>query len=145
MTIELSNVLKHSSLGQTFKGVNKFFLNKFYSALALTIAIILIIMVLYPCKKETPIYLLLKVGLYIFIGSVSIIFIHDIALIDNYKTHINKQDTEKIIDVISGHENTGFHNETIEIKPNNIKHGGNRNNINIKDGGNDDIFEQYGL
>ena len=48
--------------GDTYKcsfasrGMNNLFCNKFYTAGILTAMIIILIMVIYPCKKGTPIY-----------------------------------------------------------------------------------------
>lgn len=103
MPIELSNII-NSTFGFSFKsrGVNNIFTNKIYTSAILTILIVFLIMIIYPCKKNTPGYILGKLIFYIFIATLGIIFIHDCIMYNNYESKKEQQGSDEFIDNIGG-------------------------------------------
>ena len=57
-------------------GLNKIFKSNLYTSILLTTLIVFIIVLLFPSKKDTPICILFKIGLYIFITSYITIFLY---------------------------------------------------------------------
>jgi hypothetical protein len=75
-------------------GLKKIFNSNLYTSLLLTTLIVFIIVLLFPSKKDTPIYILFKVGLYIFITSYITIFLYG-CMIKN--TNTKKIENNEII------------------------------------------------
>lgn len=65
-------------------GLNKIFKSPFNSSILLTITILFIIILYFPSKKNTPLYILCKIGLYIFICNYIVLFLHS-CIIKNIK------------------------------------------------------------
>ena len=109
MPFELSNSLKNTC-GWSFasKGMNGLFVSKFYTTAILTIMIIVLIMILYPCQKNTPVWLLGKLGFYIFIVTLSVIFVHDCVIYHTYEKELNEDETSQFIGGLDGGENIAF-------------------------------------
>ena len=59
------------------RGMTNLFCNKFYTSGILTAMIVILIMVLYPCKKGTSVFIVFKLSFYIFICTYLIMFVHD--------------------------------------------------------------------
>jgi hypothetical protein len=109
MPFELSNSLKNTC-GWSFasKGMNGLFVSKFYTTAILTIMIIILIMIIYPCQKNTPAWVLGKLGFYIFIVSLGVIFVHDCVIYHTYEKEVNENESSQFIGGLDGGENIAF-------------------------------------
>ena len=142
MPIELSESLKNTCGSQfVSRGMNRLFCSKFYTTLILTIIILILIMIIYPCQKGTPYWVLGKLGLYIFVGSLVILFIHDGVLYSTIKKEIKGGESDAFISSIGG-DNVVFGGEAMPVKPNVI---GVENTNNICGGESDQLFAMYGV
>ena len=145
MPFQLSEYLKNTC-GLTFasRGLNVIFCNKFYTTIILTIIILMIITIIYPCKKGTPFWIVGKVGLYIFMATITILFIHDsVTHSTNAKTGGNDADDE-FVEGLTGDNNVAFSGDNMHIKPNfdNITNGSDKH-IPINDA--DAFFKMFGV
>lgn len=124
MPFELANIIKNT-FGCNFasKGVNSLFCSKFYTTALLTIMIIILIMLIYPCKKNTSAFILFKLGFYIFIVSIGILFIHDSVVYHIYKKESNNMESENFINSIHAGENVAFGGVDDQVPVNAYKGG----------------------
>jgi hypothetical protein len=162
MPFELINAIKSTS-GFSFasKGMNNIFVNKFYTSAILTIMILILIMIIYPCKKNAPSYILGKLCFYIFVSTIGIMFIHDCVMYNNWeKTNDDKNDDETF-NVLNGGSSIMDSAEIVQVKHGGgVKHGGeemvgfgecsgiggNSNNEKESIGGDSDaVFALYGV
>jgi hypothetical protein len=145
MPIELSNAVKTTS-GWSFasKGMNKIFINKIYTSVVLTCIIIILIMILYPCKKDTPLYILGKLGFYIFISSLSIIFMHDCVIYNKNKSISDDMDNDKFVNAI-GETDIVYGGGAVEVKIKNQKQEYDIVENTNNDGDDDPIFAMHGI
>ena len=109
------------------------FRNKLYTSAMLTITIIIIIILLYPVKSNTPSYVLLKLGFYIFLASISFIIMHGSALHNDNKKSKEDNDISNITDATNG-GNITLGNMPVHPNTRNTM-GGNSSNI----------FNMYGV
>jgi len=153
MPIDLSNTLK-STCGWSFasKGMNGIFVSKFYTSSFLTIIIIVLIMILYPCQRNTPALILVKLGFYIFLASLGMIFIHDCVVYHEYEKEVSGQNSDDFVELIS-EKNVAFGGTTdvIPVIPNQ-HNSDNQPDADITDKNTDvvggdaaKIFDMYGV
>jgi hypothetical protein len=104
-------------------------------------------MILYPCQKNTPVSLLLKLGFYIFLVSLGVIFMHDCVLHNDYERKKENHDSNEFIDGINGKHNVAFggSGDKIAVVANtNIVHDEQINNDKQQpDYDNNALFEKY--
>ena len=119
MPFELSESLKNT-YGFEFasRGLNGLFCNKFYTTVILTIIILIIITIIYPCKKGTPFWIVGKVGLYIFMATITILFIHDSVTNSMNAKIIGGNIDDNFLESLSGKDNITFNKDNIQINPN---------------------------
>ena len=145
MPFELSKYLKNT-YGLTFasRGLNVIFCNKFYTTIILTIIILMIITIMYPCKKGTPFWVVCKVGLYIFIATITILFIHDSVTHSTNALALSGADDDEFVKGLNGDDNVAFGGDNMHIKPNfdNITNGDDEND---KSGGSEQLFKMFGV
>ena len=118
MPLEISNILK-DSCGWSFssRGLNSLFCNKFYTALILTIIILILIMNIYPCKKGTPAWITFKLGFYVLMASLAILFIHDGIVYGIHEKSIEGGKTDSFIDGLGSDMNPAFASDATPILP----------------------------
>ena len=134
MPFELSESLKNTcSMTFASRGVNLIFSNKIYTSAILTIMIIVLIMILYPGKKGTPFWIVGKLGVYIFLVSLAIIFIHNGVVYSAFENKNGNKEIDGFINSIGDDTNIAFRGDNIAVKP---KTDGNRDVENTKVGGN---------
>lgn len=158
MPIDLTRSLK-SSCGWSFasNGMNQLFASKLYTCGILTIMIIFLVMIIYPCKKNTPVWIMGKLGIYIFLVTICIMFVHDCVLYNEYKEQTGGSETEAMIYSIGKNSNVAFGGDQVSVTP---ATGGNLTGFNKcigvgvgSNGANDDsvggdaaeIFDMYGV
>ena len=147
MTFALSEYLKNTC-GLTFasRGLNVIFCNKVYTTIILTIIILMIITIMYPCKKGTPFWIVGKVGLYIFMATITILFIHDSVTHSTNALALGSVDDDDFVENINGGNNIAFDGDNVQIKP---KFGGNYKVIsgdeNETSGGSEELFKMFGV
>ena len=134
----------------TFKsrGMNTIFSNKIYTAIIITIIIIILITVIYPCKKGTPFWILGKLGLYTFISSLAIIFIHDSVIHSNYQKDTTATENNKFISSLGSNSNPAFGGDSIPIEPAFGKYSGGKydSDADVGDSNNpEEVFAMYGV
>lgn len=66
-------------------------------AFVIAIIIMLIIMVMYPAKRDTPASTLIKMFIYIFLASMTLIFMHDSILKHNINEHDKQLSNDSIM------------------------------------------------
>lgn len=151
MPVELSNALKNTYGLTMSSGMMTLFSNKVYTTFILTVITLILIMSLYPCKKETPAWVVGKLGLYIFITSLIILIIHDGVIYNNYKKIGGDMNASDFIDGIHDNPNTAFKNDNVTVTPttsiNQTTGGSDYMEYTDTNGGNDNdsIFKQFGV
>jgi hypothetical protein len=145
MPFELSESLKNTC-GVTFasRGMNGLFCSKFYTTLILTIMILILITVIYPCKKGTPFWVVGKLGIYIFGACFALLFIHDGVMYNSYKNEVAGGADDDFVKVLGGDNNIGLTCENHSIKPT-LTHLNNEENAVTDTGGSDEIFTMFGV
>lgn len=153
MPFELSNSLKNTC-GWSFasKGMNGLFGSKFYTTAILTSMIIVLIMILYPCQKNTPVWILGKLGFYIFVVTLGIIFVHDCVVYHNYEKETHDTETDEFIGGLDGRNNIAFSGDgdRVDISIDNVsnKNKDNKpgeNHSTVVGGDSDSVFDMYGV
>jgi hypothetical protein len=153
MPLEISNLLKDSyGLSFSSRGLNSLFCNKFYTALILTIIILILIMNIYPCKKGTPAWITFKLGFYVLMASLSIIFIHDGIVHGIHEKDIARGETNAFINALGGGTNPAFTGDNTVVRPNFTNTFSNNKNDDVTMNynpspqvGNEELFSQYGV
>jgi len=112
MPIELSDSLK-STCGWSFSssGFNRLFKGKISTACLMTVFVIILIMIIYPCKKDTSILVLLKLAVYVFVANFAILFIHDCVTYNSYALGGDDRDANNLINNMN--DNIAFSNDNI--------------------------------
>ena len=147
MPFELSEYLKNTC-GLTFasRGLNVIFCNKFYTTIILTIIILMIITIMYPCKQGTPFWIVGKVGLYIFMATITILFIHDSVTHSTNAKTMGGADNDDFVEGLTGDNNVAFSGDNINIKPkfgvNYTTNGGDENGPSSNS---EDLFKMFGV
>ena len=102
MPLEIGELFK-STCDMSFasKGLNSLFCSKVYTSLISTIICLILIMIIYPSKSKTKIWVFFKLGFYIFITNIIISFIHDGVIHNENSKKITKDNDEKILDGIN--------------------------------------------
>ena len=154
MPLELSNALK-DTCGWSFssRGMNNLFCNKFYTSVILTIIIIVLIMVIYPCKKGTPVYITFKLGFYILLATLGIMFIHDSVVHRMYERERMGGQTNAFIEALGGENNVAFANDKVKVEYRPVGGDGiiGDNTCDIRVGGdtepksNEEVFAMFGV
>jgi hypothetical protein len=145
MPFELSESLK-KTCGMTFasRGLNTLFSSNFYTTLILTILILLLITVIYPCKKGTPFWLVGKLGFYIFITTLAILFIHDGVSYTAYQKSVVGGEDDEFVESLGGSDNIAFSGDKLPVNP---KFGGEMmtGDGECCGGNTEEIFARYGV
>ena len=79
----------------------------FWMALIITVVIILITLFVYPAKKSASLSKLFKLMIYIFVSSLILLFLHDSALKDSWKSENEDQKQLAAIGGMSDFINNG--------------------------------------
>jgi hypothetical protein len=140
MPIELSNTI-NDTCGWSFssKGMKNIFCNKFYTSAVLTLIVLVLIMIIYPCKRGTPVWVLFKLGFYILMFSFGIFVIHD-SLMKNY--HMDEKiggESSDFIESLGGENNVMY--EKIDVRPARSEVSKN----NSPDAAQEELFSMYGV
>jgi hypothetical protein len=150
MPIELSESLKNTC-GVTFasRGMNGLFCSKFYTTLILTIMILILITVIYPCKKGTPFWIVGKLGFYIFAATLAILFLHDGVVYSSYKKEVAGGEGDEFVEALNGSDNVAFGGDNLPVNP---KFGGDMMagegeccNGGAEGGNSEEIFAMFGV
>lgn len=150
MPIELSESLKNTC-GVTFasRGMNGLFCSKFYTTLILTIMILILITVIYPCKKGTPFWIVGKLGFYIFAATLAILFLHDGVVYSSYKKEVAGGEDDEFVEALNGGDNVAFGGDNLPVNP---KFGGDMMagegeccNGGAEGGNSEEIFAMFGV
>ena len=149
MPFELGDSLK-STCNWTFqsKGMNGLFFSKFYTTAIITVMVIVLIMIIYPCKKNTPSWLLFKLGFYVFILTLGIIVMHDGVVLTTLKEKIGGRENEDFINGIHDNKHSAFGGESITVSPS-IQTTREYDNDNAPpdapSGSHEDLFQHFGV
>jgi hypothetical protein len=145
MPFELGNSLK-STCNWTFqsRGMNSLFYSKIYTTAIMTMLVIVLIMIIYPCKKNTPTWLLFKLGFYIFILTLGIIVMHDGVVLTTLKEKIGGRENESFINNIHSDKNIAFGDESVIVSPNTIPITDDEHDV-VSGGVNEDLFHHFGV
>jgi hypothetical protein len=150
MPIELSESLKNTC-GVTFasRGMNGLFCSKFYTTLILTIIILILITVIYPCKKGTPFWIVGKLGFYIFAATLAILFLHDGVVYSSYKKEVAGGEGDEFVKLLTGGDNVAFGGDNLPVNP---KFGGDMMagegeccNGGAEAGNSEEVFAMFGV
>jgi hypothetical protein len=117
MPFELGDSIKNTcNLTFQSRGMNSLFCSKFYTTTIMTIMVIVLIMIIYPCKKNTPTWILFKLGFYVFIFTLGILIMHDGVVLSSLKEKIGGNESENFINNIHG-DNIAFDKDSITVSP----------------------------
>ncbi len=98
-------------------GLNKIFSSVAYTSIILSIIVLLIIMFIYPCKKDTPSWLLLKVLLYVFIINIAILSLHNSIVKNDYKEKYLNTNIDNFMNNVNNRDNGIYEEENIKVSP----------------------------
>lgn len=98
--------------------INKYLGSTIFVGILITFILLMIIMVFYPAKENTPIKIIFKVGLYSFLSSLLILFLHDGIIKSNLSNDKINENNEKIIQNLTNKNRDIVYNKNIPIKPN---------------------------
>jgi hypothetical protein len=145
----------NDSLAFMSKGSSKIFRNKISVSAFLTFMVIVLIMMLYPTKKGTPVWVLLRLGFYIFLVSLTVLFLHDCVLTNDIKAIYSSDKDDEIINVMNRKSNPVYDNEKTDVEPK-LSYGGEHNGDGDDNGdgvnggdydgaGAEALFQQFGV
>ena len=145
MPFELAESFKNTcSMTFTSRGINSIFCSKIYTSAILTVMILVLIMVLYPGKSGTSILIIGKLGLYIFLVSMAVIFIHDGVVHSSYTNKKTDDDNKSFMNDLN-EKNPIYKPDDLQVRPNTDGvYGGERGGVmgelgGAKDGGGDEV------
>jgi hypothetical protein len=96
-------------------GLNHIFSSVLYTSIMLSITIILVIMLLYPGKKGTPVWVIFKLFLYIMMIITVVFSIHNSFIKNNYKEKYLNSNVSDLMDNIHG--GRMYNDEKISVQP----------------------------
>jgi hypothetical protein len=73
----LSSIKKTSQWTFSSPTLNGVLGSSFFVSIVIALLMVLLIMIMYPAKKNTPISILLKMFIYMFFGTMLVVFLHD--------------------------------------------------------------------
>jgi hypothetical protein len=149
MPLRLNDLLQKCKTPFLSTGATKLFHSVWYTAAMLTVLIIILIMVIYPGKAGTPVWILGKLGIYVFLISAGIIFLHGCIISNAQAEKLGGDADDRFIEKISGGGNIAFSGDNMKISP---SIGETRAPDTVEpttsspvSGGSDDIFAMYGV
>ena len=150
MPIDITSTLSQGeSLTFLSKGLTRLFNSRIYTTAILTVMVIILIMIMYPCKQNTPTWVLLKLGFYIFIVSIGVIFMHDCVILkENNEKRGDAEDSDIINIVTDKDNNDDIFNESISVKIDKFDKSDDTlvGSTNVAVGGDaESIFNLYGV
>ena len=83
-------------------GLNKILRNVLYTSLFLSIIILVVTVTIYPCKKNTPMWIIFKLYIYILIISTIIISIHNNFIKSDFKEKYLNENVNHLMNNIHG-------------------------------------------
>lgn len=100
-------------------GLNNVFCSIVYTALLLSIIILIILVCIYPCKKNTPPWRLVKVFIYVLIASVVVLALHSSFIKNKYQEAFIEKNADNYIDNIHRYGGSAgiYDNEKIKVTP----------------------------
>lgn len=98
-------------------GLNYIFSSVLYTSLVLSVIIILMILLLYPAKRGSPAWLILKLFLYILMAITIVFSIHNSFIRNNYKEKYLNNNVSSLMDNIHG-GGLVYGNDKIKVQPN---------------------------
>lgn len=124
MTIELLACTRQvNKYASDSIGLNKLLSHTGILALMISLLMVLIIMVFYPAKPGTSFYILVKIFLYMFTGTLLLVFLHDGILKDQYENTAHDLDLNDMVTNVTGkNSNSRMAFGAAEHKPTIITH-----------------------
>lgn len=117
MPFAITDVLQKCNTPFLSAGATKLFHSVWYTAGILTVLIIILVMVIYPGKSGTPVWVLGKLGLYVFLISASVVFIHGCIVRNEYSEKISGNENNAFIERLGGDTHLAFADGNIKINP----------------------------
>jgi hypothetical protein len=151
MPVVLSETLKKTrGLTMSSRGMTSLFSSKFYTTLIITIIVLILITIIYPCRSGTPIWIVGKLGFYIFITTLAILFMHDGVLYDTYQKKSVIGTDDEFIESLGGESNVAFGGDNLPVNPKFISDNYTNSVNNCEDndtnsGNSDEIFAMFGV
>ena len=103
MTIELLACTRQvNKYASDSIGLNKLLSHTGILALMISLLMVLIIMVFYPAKPGTSFYILVKIFVYMFTGTLLLVFLHDGILKDQYENTAHDLDLNDMVTNVTG-------------------------------------------
>ena len=95
----LSSIKKTSQWTFSSPTLNNILGSSFFVSIVIALLMVLLIMIMYPAKKHTPVSVLLKMFIYMFFGTMLIVFLHDGVIKTMYD---EEQQNSEADDLMSG-------------------------------------------
>lgn len=119
MPIEMSTFLGGMTNSvYSVTGFNKIFSSVAYTSIILSVIILIILMFIYPCKKDTPSWILLKVLLYVFIINIAILSLHNSIIKNDYKEKYLNTNIDTFMTNINNRDNAIYEQDNVKVMPN---------------------------
>lgn len=152
MPVDLQNLIRISgNHAYSNKVISDLCSKPIHSAAFMTIVIIVLIMIICPCKKGTSLLIFCRLGFYIFLTSFVIMFMHDGITSANYQKKYESKQSENLIQSFSGGNDIVYGGDNIQIEPmtGDDVHNSSPYIIteanNASDGSNESLFRQFGV
>jgi hypothetical protein len=118
MTIEIGYFFRDVCGATSNSWAGKLFTNVLYTALLISVIVLLIICFAYPAKRNTPIYVTFRLIFYVYVAVLAVLAIQhrivEINLEDKYGSQINKD----VVGAIRGGAELFGDGKHVNIKPN---------------------------
>ena len=98
--------------------LNNVFSSIIYTSIVLSILIIILIIFIYPCKKDTPSWILVKLFIYLFTVNAIIFSAQHSMTLNNYKEKSSDVKSDEFITNINKRGGNIYNKENIKVVPN---------------------------
>ncbi len=100
-------------------GLHSVFSSILYTSIILSIIVLLILMFIYPCKKGTPSWILIKIFLYVLSINTIVFAIHNSIIKNNYKEkYLNNNVDTLMQNVYGGNKSPIYETEKLPVEAN---------------------------
>lgn len=118
MAIEFSNML--NGINNTIYSLpffNSIFSSIIYTSIILSILIIIIIVFIYPCKEDTPVWILAKLFVYLFTINTLVFSLNHASISNNFREKSNDMISDEFITNINKRGGNAYEKDSIQVIP----------------------------
>ncbi len=118
MTIEFNSFFGSVSNSiYSTTGLNHIFSSVLYTSLSMTIIIIIMVLLIYPARENSPSWIVVKLFLYVFGGVLAIFSVHGSFIKNDYKEKCENNRVNNLMNSIHGGKFV-YNGDSIPVQPN---------------------------